>query len=78
MIIFLFTVPLFAQEIETGWVSGEIHIKDGGPMSNGMVVFFRADEGPVPDPNKYLRIPDELADLDKDGKFRMTLMPGRY
>ena len=78
LIIFLFTVPLFSEEIETGLISGEIMIKDGGPMSNGMVVFFRADEGPVPDPNKYLRIPDEIADLDDKGKFRMPLTVGRY
>lgn len=78
LVTFYFAGPLYSEEIKTGWISGEIMIKDGGPMSKGMVVFFRADEGPVPDPNKYLRIPDEIADLDAEGKFRMQLMAGRY
>lgn len=71
-------VPLSAEEIETGWISGQMMIKDGGPMTNGMIVFFKSGEGPVPDPNRYLRIPDEVADLDADGKFRVALPAGKY
>jgi hypothetical protein len=71
-------VPLSADEIETGWISGQMMIKDGGPMTNGMIVFFKSGEGPVPDPNRYLRIPDEVADLDADGKFRVALPAGKY
>ena len=44
----LFAAPLFSEEIETGWISGQMMIKDGGEMANGMVVFFRA-EVPVSD-----------------------------
>lgn len=74
----LVAAPLFAEEIETGWISGQMMIRGGGAMSNGMVVFFRADEGPVPAPERYLRIPDEVADLDAKGKFRVELPAGRY
>ena len=70
--------PLHAEEIKTGLISGQMMIRDGGPMSKGMVVFFRAEEGPVPNPNRYLRIPDEVADIDEEGKFRIALPEGRY
>jgi hypothetical protein len=53
-------------------------IKGGGPMSGGIVVFFKADEGPVPDHDRYFRIPNEVADLDDEGKFRISLPSGRY
>jgi hypothetical protein len=69
---------LFAEDIDIGLISGQMLIKDGGHMSNGMVVFFKAEEGPVPDPNRYLRIPDEVADLDEEGRFRVALPAGKY
>jgi hypothetical protein len=78
VVMSLIAFPLCAEEIETGWISGQMMIKGGGPMSDGMVVFFRADEGPVPNPNKYLRIPDEVANLDDEGKFSVPLPLGKY
>jgi hypothetical protein len=78
LVSFLFAAPLYAEVIETGWISGQMMIKDGGPMSSGMIVFFKAEEGPVPNPNRYLRIPDEVADLDKEGRFRVALTSGKY
>ena len=75
---FLLTAPLYAEVMETGLISGQIMIKGGGPMSSGMVVFFKAETGPVPDPNRYLRIPDEVADLDEEGRFRVVLPSGKY
>jgi hypothetical protein len=77
-ILLLLAIPIFAEEIETGWISGQIMIKGDGPMSNGMVVFFNAETGPPPAPDKYLRIPDEVGDLDEEGKFRMELPVGKY
>ncbi len=74
----LFAGSLFAEDVKIGWISGQMMIKNGGPMAGGMVVFFRADEGPVPAPNRYLRIPDEVADMDQEGKFRVALPTGRY
>ena len=71
-------VPPYAEDIQTGWISGQMMIKDGGPMSDGMVVFFRADKGPAPDPNRYMRVPDEIDGIDTDGKFRVELPVGKY
>jgi len=77
-VLSLLVIPVFADEIETGWISGQILIKGNGPMSGGMVVFFNAETGPPPAPDKYLRIPDEVADLDEEGKFRIELPVGKY
>ncbi len=76
--ILCFTASAFADNLDFGKMSGQLMIKDGGPLSNGMVVFFRADEGPVPDPDRYLRIPDEVTDLDDKGFFSIRLRAGRY
>jgi hypothetical protein len=78
VIMSLFVFPLFAEDITTGWIEGQILLKNGTPMSQGMVVFFKANEGPVPDAHKYLRIPDSVADLDEEGKFRVVLPMGKY
>ncbi len=85
LIMICFSTALYAQEgensepiIETGFITGQLFIKDGGPLSNGMVVFFNGAEGPPPDPNEYLRIPDEIGELDVDGKFIVELPVGTY
>lgn len=72
------TTSVFANNLDFGEMSGQLMIKDGGPLSNGMVVFFRADEGPVPDTDRYLRIPDEVADIDEKGFFSIRLRAGKY
>lgn len=81
-VVFIAIISLAASvsavDMEFGEISGQLMIKDGGPLSRGMVVFFRADEGPVPDPDRYLRIPDEVAELDENGFFNIRLPVGRY
>ncbi len=85
LIMICFSAPLCAQEgknneqsIEIGLITGQLFIKDGDPLSNGMVVFFNGTEGPPPDPNEYLRIPDEIGELDEEGKFLVELPIGKY
>ncbi|RJR22590.1 MAG: carboxypeptidase regulatory-like domain-containing protein [Nitrospiraceae bacterium] len=77
-IMFVFAAHSVAQEVSTGWLTGQIMIKDGGPMSRGMVVFFDAASGPAPDPDRFVRIPDQITDLDEEGKFRILLPAGKY
>lgn len=77
-IMFSFAAYSAAQEFATGWLSGQIMIKDGGPMSRGTVVFFDAAVGPAPDPHKFVRTPDHIGDLDEEGKFRIMLPAGKY
>ncbi len=76
--IICFTTSVFAEDLEFGNMTGQLMIKDGGPLSKGMAVFFKADEGPVPDPDRYLRIPDEVIDLDDTGLFSIRLPVGTY
>jgi hypothetical protein len=78
MVIFILPGALFAEETDTGWISGQFMIEDGAPMSDGMVVFFNDATGPPPDPDRYLRIPDEIGAIDAEGKFRVRLPSGRY
>ncbi len=85
LIMIFFSTALYAGEgensepiVETGFITGQLLIKDGGPLSNGMIVFFDGTEGPPPDPNEYLRIPDEIGELDGDGKFIVELPVGTY
>lgn len=77
-IMFVFAAHISAEEVATGWLSGQIMIKDGGPMSGGMVVFFDAGTGPPPDPDRFVRTPDQIGDLDEEGKFRIMLPVGKY
>jgi hypothetical protein len=74
IVMICFITSAFAEKLDFGEMSGQLMVKGGGPLSNGMVVFFRADEGPVPDPDRYLRIPDEVADLDENGFFSVRLL----
>jgi hypothetical protein len=80
----LFFIALFmlslasAQEINKSWVRGKLMIKDGGPMGNGLVYFFNAETGPIPNPDKYWRVPDEITQINDNGEFSMELREGKY
>ncbi|MBI5665454.1 MAG: carboxypeptidase regulatory-like domain-containing protein [Nitrospirae bacterium] len=76
--VFLSAICIASDEIETGWISGQMMIKGGGPMSGGTVVFFDADRGPAPDPDKFVRTPEQIGELDQEGKFYMMLPAGRF
>jgi len=78
LLVSLSAVPVSAENNATGQISGQIMISDGQPLSDGNVVFFNAETGAVPDPQKYLRIPDELGNLDQEGRFLITLPVGKY
>lgn len=82
-LIFLFVVFFFAsgkvsaQDQKTGEVSGMLLTKDGTPMSGGLVYFF-SKGGPLPDPDRYWRVPDFLAEIKDKGKFSIVLPDGEY
>jgi hypothetical protein len=77
-ITFLLAVSLFADDVSTGDIEGQVMISGEEPMSKGMVAFFNTKNGPAPDANRYLRIPDTVAVVDAEGKFRTSLPSGRY
>jgi hypothetical protein len=52
--------------------------KGGAPLEGGLAFFFNKASGPPPLPDKYWRVPDEIAELDADGRFATELLEGTY
>ncbi|MSM39657.1 MAG: carboxypeptidase regulatory-like domain-containing protein [Geobacter sp.] len=67
-----------AAERQTGTLTGKLAQKNGAPLSGGLVFFFNQVSGPPPSPEEYWRVPDEIADLDNDGRFSAELLEGTY
>ncbi|MBI5099950.1 MAG: carboxypeptidase regulatory-like domain-containing protein [Nitrospirae bacterium] len=65
-------------EIETGWISGQIMIKDDGPLADAMIVFFDTQSGPPPSLDKYFRVPNGIDEINAEGRFRISLPAGKY
>ncbi|MBI5675400.1 MAG: hypothetical protein HZC48_06185 [Nitrospirae bacterium] len=82
-ILFLFVLSVCfasistAEEVRQGRITGNMMIKGGGPMSDGAVFIYDA-KGPLPLPDKYIRVPDHIAEIDDDGKFSVEIAPGTY
>jgi len=76
---FVFTCSsIFAQEQKNCRVTGTLMSKDGGPMAGGLIHFFHVETGPVPNPDKYWRVPDEIAEINEKGDFSIELPEGKY
>lgn len=67
-----------SQEVRTGVITGKLMTKEGIPMSGGTVFFFNAETGPPPSPDRYWRVPDEIAEMDGEGRFSVVLLVGKY
>lgn len=67
-----------AAEQKTGTIKGKLAQADGTPLSNGLVFFFNQSSGAPPAPESYWRVPDEIAEIDQDGKFSTELLEGNY
>lgn len=65
----------FAQNY--GQVSGKL-INASGPLVQGTLAFFRADQGSEPADSSILRIPDRTALVDEQGRFAVKIQYGRY
>jgi hypothetical protein len=79
IVFFLFTIGVVsAAELQKGRISGKLMIKDGGPMGEDLVHFFNAETGPIPDPDKYWRVPDFITDIKENGEFTTELNEGKY
>jgi len=87
MLLLLFAVLLsagtsIAQQNEEpgpgpGQVSGALFTKEGAPMNGGLVYFFTRT-GPLPDPERYWRVPDFMAEIGEKGEFSLELLEGEY
>ena len=76
--LILTTGVVFAEEAKTGVISGQMMLKDGGPMTGGIVSLFNETSGPPPDPEKYWRVPDHIVKLDNNGRFTAEVVEGHY
>lgn len=72
-----FTSVSSGEETGQGRVTGKMMIKDGGPMSGGAVFIYDAIK-PMPMPDKYFRVPDDVALINDDGSFSVEIDPGTY
>jgi hypothetical protein len=77
----ILSVNVFAgdndQQTKTGIITGRIMIEADKPIGGGKV-FFTVLGSPPPSATKYWRVPDEATDIDKDGRFTITLPEGQY
>jgi hypothetical protein len=70
--------PLKAEAPKSGILTGRLLQKNGEPLRDGKVHFFREGSGPVPSQILYWRTPDEIAAIGDDGRFTIKLSEGRY
>lgn len=78
LLLTLLTGGPAAAAIPAGTLAGQIVGPDGQPLANGTVYFFSAAVGPPPAPERYWRVPDDLTQLDGEGRFAVQLLPGTY
>lgn len=78
MMVCLVGVNATAEEVNTSSVTGKAMIKDGQPLTNGVVYIFNDVSGPPPSSDKYWRVPDEITTTDAVGKFSAKLLEGKY
>ena len=79
LFVFLFSFSIvIAQEENKCRFTGTLMIKDSGPMAGGLIHFFNVEKGPIPNPDKYWRVPDAIADLNEKGEFTIELPAGKY
>jgi hypothetical protein len=61
-----------------GTISGRILVYGGRILSEGRIAFFSAESDIPPRIGTMRRIPDQVTELDRDGRFSVTLPSGRY
>lgn len=61
-----------------GGLSGRFMIAPDKPMSEGLAYFYNLSTGPAPSHDRYWRVPDNVRELDKEGRFTIELPAGEY
>ena len=61
-----------------GVLSGRFMIAPDTPMSDGLAYFYNLSTGPAPSRDRYWRVPDNVRNLDKEGRFSIQLPAGNY
>lgn len=78
LVLLILATGTSAEERKVGSIKGKLASIDGKPLSDGLVFFFNQGSGPPPAPESYWRVPDEIAEIDKDGNFLTELIEGDY
>lgn len=81
VILAVFSISLAGDkenESQTGFISGQVIVKGKGPMTGGMVNFFKEHSGPPPSATKYWRVPTHSFRTDDNGRFEAELRAGKY
>lgn len=76
--VFIAGITAYAGDARKGRITGTLLKQQGGSMANGTLFLFNEETGPPPAPEKYWRVPDEIIDLDADGKFDAEVRVGTY
>ncbi|MDA8098701.1 MAG: carboxypeptidase-like regulatory domain-containing protein [Nitrospiraceae bacterium] len=59
-------------------ITGEIGIKDVGPIMGGAIFFYNADKDPMPTATKYWAVPSFAFPVDNNAHFKAVLPEGNY
>jgi len=70
-------IPVEAEGGATGVLYGQFKSDSHSPLANARLYIYNKAMGP-PSADRYVRVPDQLASLDKNGKFSLELLPGTY
>jgi hypothetical protein len=69
--------PEGQRNAPTGVLTGQFMKYGKTPLANGRLYIYDKAMGP-PSADRYVRVPDQIIDLDKDGKFLLQLPAGIY
>ena len=78
LLLHCMVMPSFGEEAKPGRMTGVLAHKDGRPLNYGFIYLFDHLSGPPPIIEKYWRIPDEIFEIDENGRFDIELFPGTY
>jgi hypothetical protein len=61
-----------------GFMTGQVCSQDGTPLPGGIISFFEMSKGLPPLVANMHRIPDVVATMGPEGRFKVKLVPGSY
>lgn len=60
-------------------LSGRIVLADGNPLPGGLLYLYNLKRGPLPSLDRYWRIPNQVLEINADGRFVSSQVPaGEY
>lgn len=77
VVVFITAKPVLADQSANGILVGQFNKNGNTPLADGRLFIYSKAMGP-PSSDKYVRVPDQVAGLDKEGKFSLELPAGAY